>query len=459
MKIKVYDFELERVNQCQWLLKKKNGKQVIFFATESIINNLDKDVFFQANNVSLMPGLAGKVIIMPDAHSGYGAPIGTVFPMKKDQGYVAPGAVGYDINCGMRLLITKLMINDVKPKIKKLVDSLYQAVPVGVGRQGFLKVSKQQLKKLVEEGVDYLVNSLGLGWPEDIEAIEEKGKIGPASFSALSSVAIERGLKQLATLGSGNHYLEIQKVEKIYNQALAKKWGIEEIGQVTVMIHCGSRGLGHQVCSDYLRLFEKEKNSIAVDRQLVCLPVKSSLGKQYLLAMAASANFAFVNRQAITYQVRRVFERVFGLNQEKLGLDLVYDVAHNIAKFEGKFLIYRKGATRSFPNQPVIIGGSMETGSYLLVGTEEALKKSYGSTAHGSGRTMSRAKAKRLIHGQKLWQTLEKKGIYIKSASWGGLAEEAGQAYKNINQVVEAVSQAGLSRPVAYFTPLGNIKG
>ncbi|MGB9707591.1 MAG: RtcB family protein, partial [Microgenomates group bacterium] len=393
------------------------------------------------------------------------APIGTVFAMGED-GYVTPGAVGYDINCGMRLLTTNLTLKDISPFLEKLINLLFEYVPAGVGQKGFLKVNKPELKKLTEQGVPYLIYSKGIGWEKDIEKIEEKGFIENANFSSVSSEAIERGINQLATLGSGNHYLEIQKVDKIFDQKKAKDLGIYEKDQITVMIHCGSRGFGHQICSDYLRIFEKNLSQYKIkinDRQLACLPINSPFGKNYLEAMSCAANFAFVNREAITYQVRSVFEKVFHKSATSLQLNLVYDVAHNIAKLENHFgkklLIHRKGATRSFPNQPVIIGGSMETGSYLLLGQEEALKKSYGSTAHGSGRTMSRAKAKKIIQGKQLWQKMKEKGILVKSASFSGLAEEAGMAYKNITDVVESINTAGLSKPIAYFKPIGNIKG
>jgi tRNA-splicing ligase RtcB len=362
----------------------------------------------------------------------------------------------------MRLLTTNLNFQEVSPYIKKLVDILFKSIPAGFGGHGFLKTNKEELKKNTEEGVPYLIRAKGVGWEKDIERIEEKGKINAADFSLVSDKAIERGLFQLATLGSGNHYLEIQKVEEIIDSVTASRFGITSLGQITVMIHCGSRGFGHQVCSDYLKIFEKHQDEFKIeikDRQLVSAPIKSLYGKNYLGAMAAAANFAFVNREAITHRVRQVFEKVFRQSAEKLEMNLVYDVAHNIGKFEGDYLIHRKGATRSFPETPAIIGGSMEIGSYLLLGTDEALKKSYGSTAHGSGRTMSRSHAKKIFYGKKLFEEMKKQGIYVRSASMAGLAEEAGSAYKNIADVVKSVSLVGLSKPVAYFKPIGNIKG
>ncbi|MCS7093444.1 MAG: RtcB family protein [Patescibacteria group bacterium] len=455
-----------------WQLDKKDTNEPIYiFAEESLLSQMDEEVFFQAENVSDLPGLVGPVVIMPDAHSGYGAPIGTVFAVDEKAGCISPGAVGYDINCGMRLIRTNLNYQEVKKSIEKLVNLLFEYVPPGVGKKGFWKINRQELKRIVEGGAPYILKK-GIGWDEDQEKIEEKGRIDGADFSCLSNEAIERGISQLATLGSGNHYLEIQRVEKIFDLEKAEKLGIMTEDQIVVMIHTGSRGLGHQVCSDYLKIFNQNYHKFKLslkDKQLVCAPLSSSLAKNYLAAMASAANFAFVNRELITHQVRKVFEKVFDQSSENLGMSIVYDVAHNIAKFEshkvpfsrkkGRFLIHRKGATRSFPEQPVILGGSMETGSYLLVGGESSLEKSYGSTAHGSGRTMSRTQVKKIIKGEKLWQEMKNKGIYVKSVSFYGLAEEAGLAYKDISQVVSSVAKAGFCQPLAYFRPVGNIKG
>lgn len=387
----------------------------------------------------------------------------------KGHNFIANGFVVS--NCGMRLLRTNLSLEEIKPQLEKIVNLLFNYVPAGVGRKGFLTVSRQELKMLVEEGVAKIVK-MGFGWREDVEKIEARGKIEGADMTAVSNHAVDRGLKQLATLGSGNHYLEIQKVADILDKKKADLWGIKEKNQIVIMIHCGSRGFGHQICTDYLRIYKKHLPEFKVDFadiQLISAPIKSKPAKDYLAAMAAAANFAFVNRQAITYRVRKAFEQVLGKKAEDLDLKIIYDVAHNIGKFEehqvppsskrGRFLIHRKGATRAFPNQPVIIGGSMETGSYLLSGTEGAMKKTYGSTAHGSGRTMSRTKAKKMIRGENLLQKMKQEGIYIKSASFAGLAEEAGFAYKNVSDVVKSVDQAGISKPVAYLKPIGNIKG
>lgn len=375
-------------------------------------------------------------------------------------------------NCGMRLIATNLTVNEVRPKLSQLVNLLFDYIPPGVGREGFLRVTYNEMDEIAVEGAKWMVKK-GFGWEDDLKKIEEGGNIAGSNPSKVSQKAKERGKLQLATLGSGNHYLEIQKVENIFEKEKAKELGINHCGQVVVMLHCGSRGFGHQIATDYLRSFEKKLDKYGIklaDLQLACAPFNSPDGQNYFAAMNCAANFAFANRQAITYQIREVFEKVFGKNAQSLGMKLIYDVAHNIAKIEehitdniehktNKLVVHRKGATRSFPNQPVIIGGSMETGSYLLVGTEKALEVSFGSTAHGSGRTMSRHQAKREVSGEGLLQRLAKEGIIVKSATFGGLAEEAGVAYKNIADVVESISKAGISTPIASFKPIGNIKG
>ncbi len=464
--MELHNFSLRKISNAEYELEKDyQGETIRFFANEKILKEMEEEVFLQARNVAQLPGLAGPVCIMPDAHVGYGAPIGTVFAMKEDGGYISPGAIGYDINCGMRLLMTNLSYEEIEPYIEKIVDALFQSIPAGLGGKGSLKINKNELKQVVEQGVPYLIKTKGIGWEDDIEHIGEKGSIKGVDFSCVSEEAAKRGITQIATLGSGNHYLEIQRVEQIFDPSTASKLGIHSENQIGVMIHCGSRGFGHQICTDYLRIFERHLSEFRIkikDRQLVCAPIESEYGKKYITAMSAAANFAFVNREAITHKVRSVFEKVLGKQAERLGMKLVYDVAHNIGKWEThgkKVFVHRKGATRSFPGTPVIIGGSMETGSYLLIGTDAALKKSYGSTAHGSGRTMSRQKAKQLVHGEKLWQEMKSKGIYVKAHSFSDLAEEAGFAYKNISDVIQSIESAGLSKPVAYFRPIGNIKG
>lgn len=443
-------------------------------ATKKLLQEMDEGVLEQITNVTCLPGIVGYAWALSDAHWGYGFPIGGVAAFDLEEGVISPGGIGFDINCGMRLITTNLEAHDVLPRLPKLVDLLFERVPSGVGARGPLRLSLKELEELMIEGAGWCLKH-GFAWEEDLAHIEEGGKILGADPTKVSQRAKERVLKQLGTLGSGNHYLEVQKVAQIFDPSAASRLGINQIDQIAVMIHCGSRGLGHQVGTDYLRIFDNvmEKYKITVpDRQLVCAPFKSPEGQDYFAAMVSAANCAFANRQVITHQTRECFEQVFGRSAKDLGMNLVYDVAHNIAKIENhktidhkseiinkKLLVHRKGATRSFPGQPVIIGGSMETGSYLLTGTDKALEITFGSTVHGSGRTMSRTKAKKQIRGRDLEKKMKEEGIYVRTASYGGLAEEAGAAYKNISEVVEAVELAGLSQKIASFTPIGNIKG
>lgn len=466
---------ITKISPTIWEIPKtyKSGMRVAarIVATEKLMSGMDEGVYNQISNVATLPGVVGYAYAMPDAHWGYGAPVGAVFAIDPNQnGIISPGAIGFDINCGMRLIKTNLRRKQVEPKIPQLLDELFRRVPAGVGCQGLVRLSKKEINEVMTKGASWCVEK-GFGWQKDLERIEENGAIAGANPDKVSERSITRGIDQLGTLGSGNHYLEIQVVGKgqILDEVLAKKMGIFE-GQVVIMLHCGSRGFGHQVATDYLHTFEKvmSKYNISVpDRQLAAAPFNSSHGQDYFSAMAAAANSAFANRQMITHQVREAFTQVFVTPAEALGMELIYDVAHNIAKLEEydvdnkrlKLVVHRKGATRSFPEQPVIIGGSMETGSYLLVGTEGAINLTYGSTAHGSGRTMSRTAAKKQVRGEELKQDMARRGIKVKSASMSGLAEEAGFAYKDIHEVIRAVEEAGISHAVASFTPIGNIKG
>ena len=460
---------LKQISSFIWEIPKTYRKSmkvpVKIIASQALLRNFDEAVYEQAINVASLPGLVGFVYILPDAHSGYGAPIGCVFATDPNSGgIISPGAVGYDVNCGMRLITTNLFEKEVRPFLERLVDRLFTQIPAGVGGKGFLKISDKQLEEIMVLGASWMINK-GYGRVEDLQNTEEEGRIKGAEPSSVSEKARQRGKHQLATLGSGNHYLEIQKVAEIFDKDIALKLGIGEVGQIMVMFHCGSRGFGHQICSDYLRIFGNHMQDYKItvtDRQLACTPFNSAHGQRYFGAMNAAANFAYANRQAITYQVRKVFQEVMGKSEQELRLNLVYDVTHNMAKIEKHqidLVVHRKGATRSYPGQPVIIGGSMESGSFLLLGTESALSTTFGSTAHGSGRTMSRHAAARQVSGKNLSDSLKLRGIYVRSASWGGLAEEAGIAYKNIDEVVEAVERAGISQKVARLTPLGNIKG
>lgn len=452
-----------QIQETVWELPKTYRKMmrvpVRVVATKKLLSEMDDQAIEQAVNISSLPGIVGFSWAMPDAHKGYGFPIGGVAAFDAQNGVISPGGVGFDISCGMRLLTTPLSKQEILPKIRDLVNELFEAIPCGVGAKGFFQVTPDQLKKIMVQGSKWAVEQ-DLGFEDDLSATEEEGMFKEADPGLVSARAIQRGLSQLGTLGSGNHYLEIQEVSKIFDIAVAHKFGIEESGQIVVMFHCGSRGFGHQIGTDYLRIFEKamEKYGINVpEMQLACAPFKSAEGQRYFGAMKAGANVALTNRQVIAHRVRQVFQKVLGLNPYEL--HQVYDISHNTAKLEGNLVVHRKGATRSFENQPVIIGGSMETGSYLLIGTKQAQDLTFGSTAHGSGRTMSRVKAKKLIRGEILQKDMEKRGIYVRSASWSGLAEEAGFAYKDIHQVVEAVEKVGISKKVASFAPIGNIKG
>jgi len=452
------------------------------FASKQLLQDMDRTVYDQLANVASLRGIQQHALCMPDAHSGYGFPIGGVAAFDPEEGIISPGGIGFDINCGMRLVTTNLTYKEVKPRLKQLVDLLFQRVPAGVGCKGFVKLDKKLFQQIMTQGAGWCVDN-GFGWHEDLAAIEDNGCIKQADPAFVSDKAMTRGMDQLGTLGSGNHYLEIQYAGEIFDQAVAKKLGIISEDQICVMVHCGSRGFGHQIGTDYLKIFLDKMASYklnVLDPELACAPFQSKEGQQYYSAMACAANMAFANRQVILHRIRECFSETFGKSPEKLEMNMVYDVAHNIAKLEkhtvdGKMkevVVHRKGATRAFGpgrkeltgkfnkmGQPVIIGGSMETGSYLLLGTEGALEQTFGSTAHGSGRTMSRTQAKRDFNGEQLQKDMEKRGIYVRTTSYSGLAEEAGKAYKPISVVVDTLERAGISKKIVGLKPLGNIKG
>ena len=480
---------LQKISDTVWELPPsyKEGMRVParIIATEKLVREMDEAVYQQISNVATLPGIARYALCMPDGHSGYGFPIGGVAAMDLNEGgVISPGGIGFDINCGMRLVTTNLTLDDVKPHLKEIVDRLFQRVPAGVGTHGFLKLSRDDFRELVEQGARWCIKR-DYGWQEDLDLTEENGCISGADASKISDRAIERGYNQVGTLGSGNHYLEVQVVrpDDVRDKELAAKFGIIIPDQIVVMFHCGSRGFGHQVATDYLQKFLKvmePKYGIKVlDRELACAPFDSPEGRDYFAAMKCGLNMSFANRQVILHEIREVFSGVFGRSAEDLGMRMVYDVSHNTAKLERhlvngketKLLVHRKGSTRAFgpgsgelpkryrdTGQPVIIGGSMETGSYLLVGTASG-EDTFFSTAHGSGRTMSRTKARKQWHGKQLQRDLEARGIYVRSTSWAGLAEEAGGAYKDIDEVIAATELAGISKPVVRFTPIGNVKG
>jgi tRNA-splicing ligase RtcB (3'-phosphate/5'-hydroxy nucleic acid ligase) len=454
------------------------------YASEALLARMDEGVFEQVTNVACLPGIVRAALCMPDGHWGYGFPIGGVAAFRADTGVISPGGIGFDINCGMRVLRTNLTEAEVRPKLTELVDALFAAVPSGVGSKGFVRLSADEFGEVMRDGARWCVRH-GYGWPEDLDATEGGGCLPGADPGEVSERAVSRGRDQLGTLGSGNHYLEVQVVPPggIHDPRVAKAFGIERPGQILVMLHCGSRGFGHQIGTDYLKRFDQAMRGYGItvrDRELACAPFRSPEGQAYFGAMTAAANAAFANRQLMTHRVREVMGRVFGHDPRDLGLGVIYDVCHNTAKLERhtvdgeslQLVVHRKGATRSFGpgapdvpaayrevGQPVIIGGSMETGSALLVGTAHAMTETFGSTAHGAGRTMSRAQAKRQVWGEALIKQMEERGIVVRAASKSGVAEEAGFAYKDLGEVVDVVDRLDLSRKVVSLSPIGNIKG
>jgi len=475
---------VNRISDVVWEIPttEKDGMLVParIYASQAILQMMDEGVFDQVTNVACLQGIQRYALCMPDGHWGYGFPIGGVAAFDVRDGVISPGGVGYDVNCGMRLVRTDLTLSDVQPKLERLMTELFRRVPAGVGAGGSVKLKRGDLEAVMVKGARWCVEQ-GYGSHRDLDGIEEGGCIEAADPSVVSDQAVGRGINQLGTLGSGNHYLEVQVVsnDRIFDPVAAAALGITGHDQIVVMIHCGSRGFGHQVASDYLKVFAKAMRGYGIsvkDQQLACAPFRSPEGQDYFAAMNCAANMAFANRQVITHHVREAFTAVFGRSAEELGMELIYDVAHNIAKVErypeGEMLVHRKGATRAFgpgsgalssqfreTGQPVICGGSMETGSYLLVGTDRAVAETFGSTMHGSGRTMSRAQAKKQVRGEQLQQQMRQRGILVKAVSMSGLAEEAGFAYKNISEVVETVEGAGITRKVAELRPIGNIKG
>jgi tRNA-splicing ligase RtcB len=428
----------------------------------------------QAVNVATLPGVTGCVYAMPDVHEGYGFPVGGVAAMRVEDGVISPGGVGYDINCGVRLLASGLDLSAARPRLEAAVHDLSRSIPSGPGRNPQLDLSGAELDRVLVEGCAFLIGR-DLALPEDLDNTEAGGRLREADAAHVSAKAKQRGHNQLGTIGSGNHFVEVQVVDEVFDSDAAAAYGLSE-GKVTVLIHTGSRGLGHQVCTDYVRQMDQVMGRYGIrlpDRQLACAPLASPEGQSYFSAMCAAANFAWANRQVITSSARRVFERAYGSDG---GLRLVYDVAHNIAKVEDhggvQLCVHRKGATRAFGpsnpetpapysrvGQPVFIPGSMGTASYVLAGNDAAMSLSFGSTCHGAGRAMSRGEAKRARAGHEVRRDLESRGIIVRCASSSELAEEAPTAYKDVEQVVEVVHQAGLARKVARLRPVGVVKG
>ena len=482
-----WEGQLNKIDDYRWEIPQtyKPGMRVpgLVYADEAMLKAIKEEQSLeQVANVAFLPGIVGRSMAMPDIHWGYGFPIGGVAATRVSDGVVSPGGVGYDINCGVRLLRTNLNEDQVKPKIKELINSLFANVPSGLGSEGKIRVGDKEMNEVLTNGAHWAVKR-GFGLPEDLEVTEETGRMKGADPEKVSARAKKRGAPQSGTLGSGNHFLEVQIVREIYDQASAKAMGIDQIGQVLLLIHTGSRGLGHQVCDDHLRIMEGAVRRYGIslpDRQLACAPIESDEGKDYLAAMACAANYAWANRQCITHWARESFAKVFGKSLEELGMEQVYDVAHNIAKIEEHSIdgnmvtlcIHRKGATRAFPaghkdvpqrykgvGQPVLIPGDMGRRSYVAIGTDKAMAETFGSTCHGAGRLQSRGAAKRAMRGADVAAELAAKGITVKTSSIGSLAEEASQAYKDVAQVVEVTHQAGISRKIAMASPLGVIKG
>ncbi len=477
--------QLKKIDDYRWRIPKigKMRTDGIVYASENMLPHLQQDdTLRQVFNVAHLPGIVGHSMAMPDAHQGYGFPIGGVAAFDVEEGVISPGGVGYDINCGVRLMRSNLTHQDVQDKVRDLVNALFQNIPCGVGSQRKdLKLTAKNEQRVLVKGAEWAV-SQGYGTQRDLLYIEEQGCLAGANPDVISTRAYKRGRPQLGTLGSGNHFVEIDYVEEIYDKKIAANLGLE-LNSIAVIVHTGSRGFGYQVCDDYLQemLNASRKYGIELpDRQLCCAPVNSKEGQRYFSAMACAANYAFTNRQIITHWVRETFERVLQMSPKDLQMDLVYDVTHNIAKFEtyrigGKeqnVCVHRKGATRAFPanhpavpktyqsiGQPVLIPGDMGRCSYVLVGTELAMTDTFGSTCHGAGRMLSRNAAKKQAKGRAIWREMEDQGIIVKSDGRSTLAEEMPEAYKNVSEVVDVVHNAGISRKVAKLRPIGVIKG
>lgn len=476
---------LKQIDNTRWQIDKSGPMNTrgIIYADEQMIPMIEKDdSLAQVANVACLPGIVGPSMAMPDIHSGYGFPIGGVAAFDLDEGIVSPGGVGYDINCGVRLFKTALQKEDIRRDLKLLVDGLFLNIPSGIGsKRRDLKLSTKQLAKVLENGAAWAVQN-GFGSQSDLNHIEDRGKIENADPTLVSDKAVKRGRPQLGTLGSGNHFVEIAFIDEIYDEISAAVLGLQQ-GMITVSVHTGSRGLGYQVCDDFIRKMlnaSRQYNIALPDRQLCCAPVRSKEGQNYLAAMACAANYAFANRQIIGHWVRETFEQVLQTNPRNLKIELVYDVCHNIAKIEEhlidgkpkKVCVHRKGATRAFaPNhpqipddyrsvgQPILIPGDMGRYSHLLVGTEKAMTDTFGSTCHGAGRLMSRNQARKAARGRAIYRELQDRGVIVTSAGKSTLAEEMPEAYKDVNRVVDIVARAGIARKVARMKPLGVVKG
>jgi len=476
---------IQKIHDYLWEIPKHGGMRVPgrIYATQELMADIQKDeALQQVANVAHLPGIIGYSLAMPDIHWGYGFPIGGVAAVDAEEGVITPGGIGFDINCGVRLIATKLQTNEIQNKLLALADALFTLIPCGVGAEGAIpKLTKSEEKRLARDGVQWAIEQ-GYGHPGDADHIEENGCLAGADPEVLSDVALSRGLTQVGTLGSGNHFLEVDRIEEIYLPKVAAALGLE-LGQVAIIIHSGSRGLGHQTCEDALKIMGKamEKYRIVVpDRQLACAPIHSSEGQTYLAGMASAANYAWVNRQVMMSLAEQAFLKTLQISPRELGMRLIYDVCHNIAKPEThvidgvkrKVWVHRKGATRAFGpghpaipallrslGQPVLIPGDMGRYSFLLIGTEKAMSETFGSTCHGAGRVMSRAQAKKTARGRNLDKELQESGVIARYRGKGTFAEEMPYAYKDVADVVSVVDSAGISKKVVKLKPLAVIKG
>ncbi|HOK06106.1 MAG TPA: RtcB family protein [Syntrophales bacterium] len=476
--------ELKKIDDYRWEIPKRGGMRVpgLIYADARLLGEMKGDESpKQVENVAHLPGIVGRSLAMPDVHWGYGFPIGGVAAFDLEEGIISPGGVGYDINCGCRVLTTRLRFEEIKARLPDLVAALFEAIPSGVGSKGELKLSLKEERKVLEEGARWAVRH-GYGTEGDLETTEDGGCMEGADPDRVSDRALERGREQLGTLGSGNHFLEIEVVEEIFDEQAAALFGLF-LGQVTVFLHSGSRGLGYQICDDYLAMMVKEIPRLGFplpDRQLACAYLSSPAGKDYLAAMACAANYAWANRQMLTHWTRETFAKALGLSPVKIAMNLLYDVCHNIAKIERfpveggeiTLCVHRKGATRALPpghplvparyrpvGQPVLIPGDMGTGSYILTGTEVAYRETFGSACHGAGRLMSRAQATKASKGRAIHREMAERGVIVMASGKGTLREEIPEAYKRVDHVVEVVHRAGLARKVARLRTVGCIKG
>ena len=481
-----WEGRIERIDGNRWRIPSDYMEgmttDAVIYADESMIQQIRSDNSpQQVANVACLPGIVGSSMAMPDIHFGYGFPIGGVAAVDANDGSISPGGIGFDINCGVRLIKTDLTLDDVRDELKTLVDELYRNIPSGLGSKGLKKVGEKEIIDILQNGSEWAVEN-GFGWERDLDVTEEMGKMLTADPSFVSDKARKRGLSQLGSLGSGNHFLEVDVVDDVFDEDVAKVFGLKK-GTITVTVHCGSRGCGHQIATDYLQTMERfvKENSIRLpDRQLACAPLNSRPGEEYFAAMSCGANYAWANRQMITHWIRESFEKVMSDSAENMGIDVVYDVAHNIAKMErhdvdGKsmdVLVHRKGATRAFcagrpevtqiyrsVGQPVIIPGDMSVGTYVLVGKKGSMEQTFGSSCHGAGRQMSRKAAVESMNAGSIKESMSSKNIYLRNGSDEELVEEAPQAYKDVDRVVSVVCDAGLTGKVARLRPIGVVKG